>query len=175
MMKRSSDLREGALEQQVTIEDLYRRHFDRAVRLAFLLTGDRSVCEDLAQEAFIRVANRVDELQLDRVFWSYLRVTITNLARKNWHRRRRQRLLLTRLEPSADTWQPDLEQRTWLWDAIRQLPRQQRIVVVLRFYESIPDQEVALILGRRPATVRSLAYRALRRLREVEEKDRGRG
>lgn len=175
MMKRSSDLHEGALDQQVTIEDLYRQHFDRAVRLAFLLTGDGSVCEDLAQEAFIRTANHADELQSDRVFWSYLRVTITNLVRKDWHRRRVQRLLLARLEPEGDTWQPDLEERAWLWDAIRRLPRQQRIVIVLRYYESIPDREIALILGRRPATVRSLAHRALQRLREVEEKDRGRG
>jgi DNA-directed RNA polymerase specialized sigma24 family protein len=45
------------------LEALYRRHGPEAVRLAYLLTGDREVAEDLAQEAFVRVARRLTGLR----------------------------------------------------------------------------------------------------------------
>ena len=54
-----------------------------------------------------------------------------------------------------------------VWDVLRRLPERQRAAVVLRFYEDRPDDEIAALLGCRPATVRSLIHRALARLEEV--------
>ena len=54
-----------------------------------------------------------------------------------------------------------------VWDVLRRLPELQRAAVVLRFYEDRPDDEIAELLGCRPATVRSLIHRALTRLQGV--------
>jgi RNA polymerase sigma factor (sigma-70 family) len=53
-----------------------------------------------------------------------------------------------------------------MWRLLGSLPRQQRAVLVLRYYEDLPDSEIAEILHCKPGTVRSLASRALATLRE---------
>jgi RNA polymerase sigma factor (sigma-70 family) len=54
-----------------------------------------------------------------------------------------------------------------MWQALGSLSSRQRAVLVLRIYECLPDEEIAAILGCRPATVRSLAARALAALRTL--------
>jgi RNA polymerase sigma factor (sigma-70 family) len=56
-------------------------------------------------------------------------------------------------------------QRDAAWRLLADLPRQQRAVLVLRFYEDLPDDEIATILGCSPVTVRSNASRGLATLR----------
>jgi len=46
-----------------------------------------------------------------------------------------------------------------LWDVLATLPHRQRAAVVLRFYEDLPDEEIAHLLGCRPATVRTSVHR----------------
>jgi RNA polymerase sigma factor (sigma-70 family) len=69
------------------LEALYRCHGPEALRLAYLLTGDRELAEDLAQEAFVRVARRLTGVRKADSFHWYLRRTVVNLA--NSHLRRR--------------------------------------------------------------------------------------
>ena len=53
-----------------------------------------------------------------------------------------------------------------LRDAMRRLSERQRVVIVLRYFLDVSDEEIAPLLGARVATVRSLAHRALRVLRK---------
>ena len=57
------------------------------------------------------------------------------------------------------------DQRDATWRLLATLPRQQRAVLVLRFYEDLPDREIAEALRCSEATVRSNASRALAALR----------
>jgi RNA polymerase sigma factor (sigma-70 family) len=59
----------------------------------------------------------------------------------------------------------DAGDRAELWRLVAGLPRQQRAVIVLRYYEDLSDQEIADVLGCRQSTVRSYATRALAALR----------
>ena len=77
-----SELAEGSLE------DRYVRHAPGAVRLAYLLTSDAALAEDITQEAFIRVAGRFRHLRTPDSFDAYLRRTVVNLCMSH-HRRRR--------------------------------------------------------------------------------------
>ncbi len=52
------------------------------------------------------------------------------------------------------------------WEALRRLPDRQRAAIVLRFYEDLPEAEIARVLGCRPGTVKSLIHRGLARVRK---------
>jgi RNA polymerase sigma factor (sigma-70 family) len=52
------------------------------------------------------------------------------------------------------------------WEQLAALPRDQRVALVLRYYEDLPDDEIAAVMGCRPATVRTRIHRALTRLRK---------
>jgi RNA polymerase sigma-70 factor (sigma-E family) len=142
----------------------YRRRYATSVRLAWLLTGSRAAAEDVVQDAMAAVYGRFDAIALPE---AYLRRAIVNRAksRQRDERRQRERIALVSGEPGALD-QGDAE----LLDLVRRLPYRQRVVIVARYWGDWPEAEIALALGCRPGTVKSLASRALDRLRmEVQQ------
>ena len=90
-----------AMTQENSVEhgsmgDLYLRHAPEAIRLAFLLTGDRALSEDLVQEAFARLVGRLRHLRDPGAFGAYLRRTIVNLSTSHFRRRQVERAYLAR-------------------------------------------------------------------------------
>src|SRR6266566_9470783 len=65
---------------------LYGRHAPGAVRLAYLLTGDPALAEDLVQDAFVKLAGRLAHLRDPEAFDAYLRRTVVNLANSHFRR-----------------------------------------------------------------------------------------
>jgi RNA polymerase sigma-70 factor (sigma-E family) len=150
--------------------ELYVRHADGAARLAYLLIGDRFVAEDIVQDAFVRVAGRLVHLRDPNAFDAYLRRTVVNLSRSQLRRRRVERTYLKREEGTAEAARSArpayaFEEREVLWEAMARLSGRQRAAIVLRFYEDLPEHEVAEILRCRPGTVKSLVSRGLEALR----------
>jgi RNA polymerase sigma-70 factor (sigma-E family) len=153
------------------LAELYERHAPAAGRLAYLLTGDRGLAEDLVQEAFVRVVGRFRHLRVPDAFWVYLRRTIVNLHTSQLRRRRLERAYLDReaRDPVPDVAIPDVGAREELWRAILGLPPRQRAAVVLRFYEDLSERETADVLGCSTAAAKSLIARAMQTLRaEIE-------
>jgi RNA polymerase sigma-70 factor (sigma-E family) len=156
--------------------ELYLRHADAGVRLAYLLTGDRPLAEDIVQEAFIRLAGRLVHLRDPGSFDAYLRRTVVNLANSHFRRRRVERTYLKRQERTVGlpSRAGNVEDRDELWTALGRLSERQRAAIVLRFYEDLPEQRVAEILNCRPGTVKSLVSRGLDALRtEIRGGDGG--
>jgi RNA polymerase sigma-70 factor (sigma-E family) len=153
------------------LSGLYVRHAPDAVRLAYVLTGDAALAEDLVQEAFVRLAGRFAHLRDPDAFPAYLRRTVVNLANSHFRRLRVERTYLereggmARPEPAAD----DPATRDALWGSLQTLPARQRAAIVLRYYEDLPEDRTAEILGCRPATVRSLVFRGMESLRKEIE------
>lgn len=137
--------------------ELYDREWASYVRLAYLLTSHREVAEELVQDAFVSCAPRWSEIDRPK---AYVRTAVVNRAR-SWLRRIK--LDRERSEPAMEAaeMQPDE-----LWDALGRLDERRRAVIVLRFYEDLPDAEIAELLDCRPATVRSMVHRALADLRQ---------
>jgi RNA polymerase sigma factor (sigma-70 family) len=52
------------------------------------------------------------------------------------------------------------------WEVLRRLPDRQRMAVVLRFYEDLPEADIADLLGCRPGTVKSLIHRGLAQVKK---------
>ena len=140
--------------------DLYRDRYGPMVRLAYLLTGSNEVAEELVQDAFVRVHRAWDRAASPP---AYLRTTVVNLCRS--HHRRRRLEISRRPRPDDDAVLVADE----LWDALARLPHRHRAALVLRFYEDLPDRDIAALLGCREATVRSSIHRGLARLRKEIE------
>jgi RNA polymerase sigma-70 factor (sigma-E family) len=162
-----ADVAEPHISDRKGLADLYERSAPGAVRLAYLLTGDRAIAEDIAQDAFVRVAGKLVHLRRHEAFDAYLRRTVINLSRNHFRRRAIERAYLARLRvvdgsPSHDR---DVVERQAMLAALQDLPHRQRSAIVLRFYEDLSEDAVADILRCRPATVRSLVFRGVQTLR----------
>jgi len=163
----SVEANEVVQPREGSLEDLYVRHAPEAVRLAFLLTSDAALAEDITQEAFIRVAGRFQHLRSPGAFDAYLRRTVVNLCMSHHRRRRVERTYLERerARPERASEQPDLASRDELRRAMQSLPMRQRAAVVLRYYIDLPEQQVAETLGCSVGAARSLVFRAMETLR----------
>lgn len=151
-----------------TLADLMDTSGDRLLRLAFQLSHDRSTAEDLVQEALMQVYRSWRRRAPDVAHGeAYVRRAVVN----EYLRRRRLRgsgeIVTSRLPESAavDEFDDAVVERDAMWRALAALPARQRAVLVLRYYEALPDREIASLIGCKEATVRSLALRALTALR----------
>lgn len=160
---------EGAKRGQASaaLEELYRVHAGDTYRLAYLLTGNREMADDLAQEAFARVISRFRHLRDRANFEPYLRRTVVNLASNQFRGRSIQRRYMARYgdEKRAVAEIPDIETRHDLWQLLQQLPPRQRSALVLRYYEDLSEHQAADVLGVSVRARNSLVTRGLEQLR----------
>jgi RNA polymerase sigma-70 factor (sigma-E family) len=135
------------------------------VRLAFGLTGDRWMAEDIAQTALAKAyvawrrVSRADDPD------AYLRRILVNASNRRFRRRRVTEQPGDPPETAVDGPADLVSERAALLAALRQLPPRQRAVVVLRYWEDLTDAQIAAALGCSPGTVRSQLSRALAKLR----------
>jgi RNA polymerase sigma-70 factor (sigma-E family) len=156
-------------EVPVTYEEFADSRLGALLRYAVMLTGDLHTAQDLVQDTMVRV-----QLNWRRVAGSdspdgYVRKMLTNqfidLRRGSWLRR-----VLLRAEPDPVRAVPfdhadETAERDRVWGMLAKLPRQQRAALVLRYYEDLPDADIAEVLGCAVGTVRSSISRALATLR----------
>ena len=145
----------------------YRNAYPGAVRLAWLLTHDHAAAEDVVQDAFARVCARLGTVSHRA---PYLRTAIVNGCRDRARSTRRADAGWRRLRVVTDVSSTDKPSE--LLDAVAQLPYKQRVVLVLRYWADLREEEIAEVVGVRPATVRSITSRALERLRKELPDDR---
>ncbi len=148
------------------LEGLYEAHAPDALRLAYLLTGDRALAEDLMQDAFVRMVGRFQDLRDRDAFWWYLRRTIVNLANSHFRRRQVERAYLARQRGAGSVPETDLGDRERLRGALMTLRPEQRAAVVLRFYADMTESATAEMLRCPLGTVKSMVSRAMEHLRE---------
>ena len=136
----------------------------RLLRTAYLLTRDAGHAEDLLQTALARAWRAWG--RIDGAPEPYVRRIMVNTYATWWRRRWRTEAPTAVLpEPAAASPEDAVDQREWLWAALGKLPRRQRAAVVLRYYEDLPETEVAALLGCSVGTVKSQTSRALAKLR----------
>jgi RNA polymerase sigma-70 factor (sigma-E family) len=145
---------------------VYVAEHDALVRLAALLLGSTAVAEDVVQEAFAKLHDRIDRIDNPA---AWLRTVVVNGCRNERRRWAVARKHARLLAPEAVVTDPPVHD---VIDSLRALPPRQRAVVVLRFYEDLPEADIAAVLGIRIGTVKSRLSRALARLREEADDDR---
>jgi RNA polymerase sigma-70 factor (sigma-E family) len=149
----------------VGFDDFVVMRSPRLLRTAYLLTHDWALAEDLVQTALARAWEAWHRIEGDPE--PYVRRIIVN-SYASWWRRRWTGELPTEVLPErahpGDA-HGGVDERDRLWRALRQLPRRQRAVLVLRYFEDMSEAEIADALGCSLGTVKSQASRALAKLR----------
>jgi RNA polymerase sigma-70 factor (sigma-E family) len=159
----------GRAVDRASFDDFVATRSTRLLRTAFLLTHDRALAEDLVQTSLAKAWfawGRI-EGQPD----AYVRRVMVNTYSSWWRRRWNGEEATAELPERAagaghrPTEDVRVDDRTDLWRALARLPKRQRAVVVLRFYEDLSEIETADILQCSVGTVKSQASRALAKLR----------
>jgi len=166
----ASELRDRVVEDTADLlTQTYLAHYRSLLRLAALLLDDPASCEDVAQEAFIRVHAARRRVREPEKLLAYLRQTVVNLSRSTLRRRLLGlRLLMPKSVPhaaSAEEGAYDALERDTLISAMRGLQRRQREVLVLRYFSDLTEVQVADVLGLSLGSVKAYGSRGLEALR----------
>lgn len=141
------------------------------LRLAYLLTRDWQLAEDLLQTALVKTWSAWGRLDAGSPDGYVRRVLVT--THLSWRRRRWVGEIATGTlpdHPDAADGTDAVDERDRLWRRLGELPPRQRAVLVLRFFEDLSDEQIAGVLGISVGGVRSQASRALSHLREVVDR-----
>ena len=142
------------------LEALFREHWPRAHRAAYLVVQDAAAAEDIAQEAFLSALRNLDSFDRRRPFGPWLHRIVVNRA-IDWARMR-----ALRPESGGDALAgvaaaEHADAREGLLAAIRSLPPDHRAVIVLRYLLEYTPGEIARLLDLPRGTVNSRLRRAL--------------
>jgi RNA polymerase sigma-70 factor (sigma-E family) len=154
---------------KVEFEELVAARGRALLRFAVLLCGDPHRGEDLVQSVLAKAYRRWSRVARADHPEAYLKAMLVN-EHLTWWRRRSSRELPAAAPqvnlPVLDT-ADDHASRDAAWALLGRLPRRQRAVLVLRYYEDLSDDQIAVALGCAVGSVRATASRALAALRKV--------
>ena len=155
-------------EQQRRFREFVTARTPALMRTAYLLTGNQHDAEDLLQSALTRTATRLRFIRHADPE-AYVRQVMYHEQISWWRRLSRRREPPTHPLPERAAADPSTgtELRIAVGDALRQLSPKQRAVLVLRYFEDLPEQQVAELMNCSVGTVRSHAARAMARFRQV--------
>ncbi|MGW7314543.1 SigE family RNA polymerase sigma factor [Streptomyces sp. NPDC054865] len=154
------------------LTETYRAHYRSLLGLAALLLDDTASCEDVVQEAFIRVHSARNRVRDRDKTLAYLRQTVVNLSRSALRRRILGLKLLSKPMPdmaSAEEGAYDQLERDDLIKSMRGLQRRQREVLVLRYFADMTEVQVAETLGISLGSVKAYGSRGIAALRVAME------
>jgi RNA polymerase sigma-70 factor (ECF subfamily) len=159
---------EGSLD---ALEALFRRHWPRAHRAAYLIVHDSAAAEDIAQEAFLAAVRTLDRFDRRRPFAPWLNRIVVNRA-IDWTRARALRREVAADDVAEPHAQP-AERPDELVAALASLAPEHRAVVVLRYLLEYTPGEIAELLELPRGTVNSRLRRGLDRLAVRMTEDEG--
>jgi RNA polymerase sigma-70 factor (ECF subfamily) len=146
------------------LEELFRAHWPRAYRAAYLVTHDAAAAEDIAQESFLAAIRALDRFDRRRPFGPWLHRIAVNRA-IDWTRARKLRAEVELGEslPASEPARPPCDD---VLAALARLPPEHRAVIVLRYLLELTPGEIAETLDLPRGTVNSRLRRGLDSLAE---------
>jgi RNA polymerase sigma-70 factor (ECF subfamily) len=171
-----SRLKQGDLNG---LEILVNRYQARAVHSAYLIVFDRYLAEDIVQNAFVKVAERIHQFDDERPFAPWFFRIVINDALKCAKKQKRNVSLekqmdehslqlakwLSEPNPQPEQWVEEMEIRENILKAIQSLPSGQRSVIVMRYYLEMSLAEMSTKTERPLSTIKWWMRDALNRLR----------
>jgi RNA polymerase sigma-70 factor, ECF subfamily len=144
------------------LESLFRQHWPRAYRAAYLIVHDAAAAEDIAQEAFLAAVRSLDRFDRRRPFGPWLHRIVVNRA-IDWSRARalRREAGEAALETVPAAAVPDNPNAQTLAAALAELSPEHRAVIVLRHLLDYTPGEISELTGLPRGTVNSRLRRGL--------------
>lgn len=143
------------------LETLVTQYENTLLRAALAILGDASEAEDAVQDAFVRYLEKAPAFQSEDHRRCWLLKVLANGCKSRLRTRKRWKTVeLLDCYPAPD------EGSRVVMEAVMALPPKERAAVHLFYYEGYSTEEIAVILGQRPGTVRSHLSRARQALRE---------
>jgi RNA polymerase sigma-70 factor (sigma-E family) len=137
------------------------------LRYSVMLTGDRELAADLVQDVLVKMYRQWSRIsRADRPDRYAVRMVTNQFL--SWRRSRAARhIAVAELpnDPHTEHFETTHAVRDDMWRRLAKLPKRQRAVLVLRYYQQLTDAEIADVLGCTRVTVRGYAHRALATLR----------
>ena len=161
-------------------EELVDRHQRSVIGTVAKMLGNASEAEDIAQQVFVRIWKSASRYEPRAKFTTWLFTITRNLVFNEARRRQRKPTVSVEereetshrtledsqaLSPDDEMLQAELEEA--VDRAIQSLPEKQRLAVVLRRYEEMPYDEIAVVLDMSVPAVKSLLFRARTQLKEA--------
>ncbi len=160
------------VERDREVAALFDRHYAPMCRLAYVILGDAAMAEEIVMDAMLKTFTGWGRIRdLDRSD-AYLRRAVVNLCRSRIRRKsiegRVNQVSFRRDEIKAPAWDAERHETGRLvWRAVQELPERQRACVVLRYFEDLPEVEIAETLDVSVGTVKSQLSKARSKLEKV--------
>jgi RNA polymerase sigma-70 factor (ECF subfamily) len=162
----------GAQLPPETYDEFFSRERDAVLGLAFALTGDRAVAEDVVQDAFLEAYRKWDRIGGFDQPAAWVRRVVANMSVSTFRRRRAELRMLTHLEARQPQVVPELSPLTLaFWQEVRSLPKRQAQVAALFYLEDRSIAEVARILEMAEGTVKKHLHDARKALAQKLDVD----
>jgi RNA polymerase sigma-70 factor (sigma-E family) len=159
-----ADRSDQTMAESAEFDEFVRARSARLLQLAFLLIRDHALAEDLLQTALSRCWTAWSRIDGDPE--PYVRRTLINTYNSWWSRRwRGERSTASPPDLAMITPHDLIDERDLVWRALAQLPRRQRMVIALRYFEDLTETQIAELMAISPSAVRSYAAKALAKLR----------
>jgi RNA polymerase sigma factor (sigma-70 family) len=147
------------------IETIYSAHYERLLRFAYLLTGGRDA-EDLVQDTVVKALRHWNPDAPIEAFGAWAQKTLLRQFLNRLRRARYERRALAVLA-AEDMPVPSPESSADVLAALASLPPRQRAAIVLRYFEDLPEAQIADRMSCRPGTVKALLHQGRARLKIV--------
>jgi RNA polymerase sigma-70 factor (sigma-E family) len=156
------------MDDEAALRDFLAVRLPTLSRVAYLLTGDHHAAEDLVQSVLVKVARHWRRVSAADKPDAYVRRMLYNEHVTAVQRRGDSIPVAVTPERAADVdFADSVVRRVVLRRALTMLTARQRVVLVLRFFEDLSENDTAQLLGCSPGTVKSQVHHALRRLRTL--------
>ena len=159
------DALELPADREAGVVAVFEAHYSHLVRLARHLVDDPAEAEDVVMDAFVGLSRRWQHVRRTEDAFFYLRTSVVNGSRSRLRRlkvaRERRHTQLDRDSAPADQAAMAHLEHEAVVRALRVLPRRQREVLVLRYYDGASEAEIAEVLGISVGSVKTHASRGL--------------
>ncbi|MCK0110755.1 SigE family RNA polymerase sigma factor [Ornithinimicrobium sp. F0845] len=163
----------GRSAEQGEVEAYVVGAMPRLVGLAYAMTGAREDAEDLVQDTLAIVVTKWARISGAENIDAYVRRTMVNLLiskkRRKWTSEvvSHEAVTADRAQPATAGVAQRVTDRDAVLELLRELPDRQRAVIALRYYEDLPDVQIAAALDCSEQAVRSAAHNAMKTLRRL--------
>lgn len=177
-----SRIKQGHLD---SLEHLVNRYQAQAVQAAYLILYDRALAEDVAQSAFVKVAEHIHQFDEECPFAPWFFRIVVNDALKLAKRMKRNvslddldedashlASLLADPAPQPEPWLEAKQVREHILEAIQSLPPEQRAVIVMRYFLDLSEADMSAKMERPLSTIKWWLRDARQRLRSLMDTTR---